>query len=52
MLINTAQKATDNVSWNANTTSGWVSASSTGPSPREKVAWATSATGQITSMNR
>ena len=52
VLISTAQKATDKVSWNAKITSGWRSASITGARPCEKVALATSATGQITRKNR
>ena len=52
VLITTAQKATTRVSWKEKITSGWLSASSTGPMPPEKVALATSATGQITRRKR
>src|SRR6476469_6419962 len=52
VLINTAQKAIESVSWKAKSTSGCWSASITGASPRENVALATSATGQMTRKNR
>ena len=52
VLISTAQNATDRVSWKAKITSGCCRASTTGARPSEKVAAATSATGQMTRKNR
>jgi hypothetical protein len=52
VLITTAQKAADRVSWNAKITSGWRKASITGASPWANVSCATNATGQITRRNR
>jgi hypothetical protein len=52
VLMSTAQNATERVNLNANTTSGCCRASSTGARPLENVAFATSATGQITRKNR
>ena len=52
VLISTAQKATDNVSWKAKTTSGSCSAARTGASPSAKVALATRPTGHMTRKNR
>ncbi len=52
VLITTAQKATETLSWKAKITSGWDSASITGARPRAKVAWATRPTGQMINRNR
>src|SRR5512132_2467370 len=52
VLITTAQKAAESVSWNAKITSGWRRASITGARPLAKVLAATKATGQITRNSR
>ena len=52
VLINTAQKATERVSWNAKMTSGCCSAAMTGARPSAKVSLTTSETGQMTRKNR
>ena len=52
VLMSTAKKATDRVSWSAWITSGSAARPSTGPRPSAKVALTTSATGQTTRRNR